>query len=118
MNATFSISSYLFRFFTSVTPTASVDQAAQRAYARVMDNYGRPNSTLFTWRFLQEEGADIVNDYISGKVTRHRAAETLAQAWNTDLGNISAQQRRFRMASTAMNADFFFTELAKELNAH
>jgi hypothetical protein len=57
-----------------------------------------------------------VHDYIDGKLVRHRAAEALAHAWNTDLGNISARQRRYRIASTAMAADLFFKELTQELN--
>jgi hypothetical protein len=118
MNATFSLSHSMFRFLIGAKTSASVDQAAKRAYMRVAQHYAQPNATLFTWRFLQEAGAGIVHDYIHGKLARHHAAEALAHAWHTDFGNISAQQRRYRLASTAMTADCFFMELTKELHPH
>lgn len=115
MNASFSLSQSVFRFFVHTTETP-VDRAAKRAYERIAALSPQPDATLFTWGFLQNEGAEFVNAYVHGTLVRHRAAEALAQAWNTDLGNISAQQRRYRMASTAMSADLFFTELTQELN--
>ncbi|MEZ4660947.1 MAG: hypothetical protein R2911_25640 [Caldilineaceae bacterium] len=115
MNATFFFTYDVFHFLTGAASHSAVDPVAKRAYKRVEKYYGQPNPALFTRQFLQEEGADIVNDYIHGKLGRHRAAKALAQAWNANANHLSTQHRRYRMASTVMTADLFFMELAKEL---
>ncbi|MCB0089410.1 MAG: hypothetical protein KDE54_15995 [Caldilineaceae bacterium] len=107
----------VFHYLTDVAPRSSVIRVVKRSYKRVEKYYGQPNPTLFSWKFLHEEGAEIVNNYIQGKLVRHRAAEALAQTWNADSSTLSEQHSRYRIASTAMTADLFLMELTKELTS-
>ena len=116
MNATFSISDTMSRLATIFFPQPTLADLVQRAYTRVASTCAMNDKALFSWDFLQDEGAGIVGVYIDGGLSRARAARALAQKWNVDTGNISSYEMRGRMGSTMLIADDFLTELTQELN--
>ena len=116
MNASLSISTYMTRFLASFTPQPSMTDLTKRAYTRVASTCAMNDKALFSWDFLLDEGAGIVEVYLDGGLSRMRAAKALAQKWNENMGNMAAHEMRGRIGSTSLIADDFLTELSRELN--
>ena len=108
----------IVRFFgTNVDPETSLEQAVNTAHRRTAHRYATDESALFDVTFLRNDGAPILASFLDGKLARHDAAVALSRAWNVDLGPISARDRKWRVADTAMIADTFLTELTLILDA-
>ena len=106
------------RFFgTNVDPETSLEKAVSTAHRRTAQRYATEESALFDQDFLRTKGAPILVAFLDGKLARHDAAVALSRAWNVDLGPISARDRKWRVADTAMIADTFLTELTLILDA-
>lgn len=111
------ISTYVTRLLAAFVPQPSVTDLTKRAYMRVASTCAMNDKALFSWNFLQDEGADIVDVYLDGGISRARAAQALARKWNENMGNMAAHEMRGRMGSTSLIADDFLTELSRELNS-
>ena len=108
----------IVRFFgANVDSETSLEKAVNTAHLRTAQRYATEESALFDQDFLRTKGAPILVAFLDGKLARHDAAVALSRAWNVDLGPISARDRKWRVADTAMIADTFLTELTLILDA-
>lgn len=108
----------LSRFFgVNVNPQTRLEKAVSQAHTATAQRYAANEPALFDQPFLATAGAPVIAAFLDGKQSRHAAAIALSQAWNVDLGPISARELKWRMADTTMIADTFLTELTLILDA-